>query len=592
MSAAAVLTASVVVLSLAALLFTPVGADLVFAGALTVLLAGKVLTPAQALAGFGNQGLITVGVLYVVAAGLRETGAVYWISQRLLGRPRTVAGAQLRVMAPVSVVSAFLNNTPVVAVMIPAIADWAKKHRLSASKLMLPLSYAAILGGSVTLIGSSTNLIVNGLLLAQGRHGLGLFDLAWVGVPVAVAGTLAVLGLARWLLPDRTPVLERRDNAREYSVEMTVAADGPLVGRTIEQAGLRNLGHVYLVEIDRGGRVLPAVGPSETLLASDRLVFVGVVDSVVDLQRVPGLLPAPDQLFKLDGPRAQRTLVEAVVSDSCPLIGRSIREGHFRSRYGAVVIAVARNNRRIEQKIGDIHLRPGDTLLLETQPDFAERQRNTRDFYLVSAVPDSAPPRFALAPVAGGVLLAMVLAVALGWLPLLTGALLAAALMVIARALPGAAVRRAIDWQVLIVIGCALGVGQAMTTSGLAGSVAHGLSTLAGASPLANLALLYLATALFTALLTNSAAAVLMFPVAASMAGSLHASVLPFAVTLMLAASASFATPVGYQTNLMVLGPGGYRFRDFVRIGLPVTLVTAVVALVVIPLVWPFFPAV
>ena len=278
------------------------------------------------------------------------------------------------------------------------------------------------------------------------------------------------------------------------------------------------------------------------------------------------------------------------MSDSCPLLGQNIRQGRFRSQYGAVVIAVARNNRRIDRKIGDIVLRPGDTLLLETQADFVERQRNTRDFYLVSHVPDSNPPRFDRAPLATGILLGMVLVVAMGWLPMVTGALLAAGLMVMARALPGAAARRAIDWRVLIVIGSTLGIGQAMTTTGLAATMAHALGALAGTDPVVNLVLLYFATALFTALITNNAAAVLMYPIAASMAGSLHASILPFAITLMLAASASFATPIGYQTNLMVLGPGGYRFNDFLRIGLPITLITASVALLLVPLIWPFHP--
>ncbi len=590
MSPAALTTAAVVLGTLGALLFTRVGADLVFAGALTALLVTGVVTPHDALVGFGNQGLVTVGVLYLVAAGMRETGAIYWIGQRVLGRPRSPASAQLRVMLPVGLVSAFLNNTPVVAIMIPTVHDWAKKHGISPSRLLLPLSYAAILGGSVTLIGTSTNLIVNGLLIEHTGTGLGIFALAWVGVPTAIVGILATLVLAPWLLPDRTPVLERLDNAREYAVELTVEPGGPVVGRTIEQAGLRHLGHVYLAEIERSGRVLPAVSPDEVLAGGDRLVFVGVVDSIVDLQRVPGLLPAPDQLFKLDGPRSRRTLVEAVVSDSCPIVGRTIREGRFRSHYDAVVIAVARNNERVHRKIGDIVLRAGDTLLLETRPDFVARQRNARDFYLISNVEDSQPPRFDRAPVAAAILVAMVVTVALGWLPLVTASLTAAALMVLSRALPGPSARRAIDWSVLIVIGASLGIGQAMTGSGLAGTVADALGAVAGNHPMANLVVLYLATTLFTALITNSAAAVLMYPVASTMAAHLHASVLPFAVALMLAASASFATPIGYQTNLMVLGPGGYRYADFLRIGIPVTIVTALTALLLVPQVWPFFP--
>lgn len=584
---AAAVTAAVVLALLGVLAFTRIGADLAFAGALTLLLVTGVLSPAEALAGFGNEGLVTVGVLYVVVAGLRETGAVYWISQRLLGRPRTLLGAQLRVMGPVTVVSAFLNNTPVVAIMIPAIAEWAKKHRLSPSKLMMPLSFAAILGGTVTLIGTSTNLVVNGLLLRSQGHGLGLFTLAWVGVPTALAGTAAVLALGRWLLPERLPVLQRPESAREYSVEMTVAPDGPLVGRTVEEAGLRHLGHVFLAEIDREGRVLAAVSPREVLRANDRLVFVGVVDSVVELQRIPGLVPAPDQLFKLDGRRSHRVLIEAVVSDSFPLVGRSIREGRFRTNYGAVVIAVARNGERLQRKIGDIVLRAGDTLLLEARPAFVERQRNSRDFYLVSEVADSTPPSFERAALASAILAAMVTVVAAGWLSMVGAALAAAALMVGTRCLAPAAARRAIDWSVLVVIGAALGIGRALETTGLGAAVAERLTAWTGGNPLLDLVALYLVTALFTALITNNAAAVLMFPVAQGMAASLGAPLLPFAITLMMAASASFATPVGYQTNLMVLGPGGYHFRDYLRLGLPVTLVTAAVALLVIPLVWP-----
>ncbi len=585
---AATVTAAILLALLAVLSLTRVSADLAFAGALTALLLSGVLPARQALAGFGNEGLVTVGVLYVVVAGLRETGAVYWISQRLLGHPRTLLGAQWRVMGPVTVVSAFLNNTPVVAIMIPAIAEWAKKHGLPASKLMMPLSYAAILGGTVTLIGTSTNLVVNGLLLQSTGRGLGLFDLAWVGIPTATVGIVVILLLGDRLLPDRRPVLQRLEEAREYSVEMTVAADGPLVGKTVEEAGLRHLGHVFLAEIEREGRILAAVSPREVLRGRDRLVFVGVVDSVVELQRIPGLLPAPDQLFKLDGPRSNRVLIEAVVSDTFPLVGRSIREGRFRTNYGAVVIAVARNGARLQQKIGDIVLQAGDTLLLEARPAFVERQRNSRDFYLVSQVADSTPPRFERAAVAAGILAAMVLVVALGWLPIVSAALAAAALMVGTRCVSPSVARRAIDWPVLVVIGSALGIGRALEVSGLGAAVARQLTSWTGGQPYLDLVALYLVTAVFTALITNNAAAVLMFPVAQGMASSLGAPLWPFAVTLMLAASASFATPMGYQTNLMVLGPGGYRFRDYLRLGLPVTLATALVALLLIPLIWPF----
>ena len=589
MGADAWLSLGTIALVLGLLVFTQVAADLVFVGGLTLLLVLGVLSPAEALVGFSNEGVATVGILYIVVAGLKETGGIHWISQKLLGKPTSLVGAQLKVMLPVTFLSAFLNNTPVVAMLIPAISDWSKKFGLSVSKLMMPLSYAAILGGTCTLIGTSTNLVINGLLLEQSPNlALGMFDLAWVGLPTAVVGILFILLTSRWLLPNRKSAMSQLRNPREYSVEMVVDPDGPLVGKTIEGAGLRHLTNLYLAEIDRKGRTIPAVGPSEVLLAGDVLVFVGIVESVVELQRIRGLSPATSEVFKLEVPRSRRVLIEAVVSDSFPLLNRSIREGRFRSRYGAAVIAVARNGVRLNKKIGDIRLRPGDTLLLEASEGFSEQQRNSKDFFLVSAVEDSTPLRFDRIFVALGILTIMVLVAAVGWLSMFEAALAAAALMVITRCLNGSAARRSIDWSVLIVVASAFGLGNALELSGAAESIALGLTGLVGPSPYLTLIALYLLTAVFSSLITNNAAAVLMFPIALALANDMGVNVLPFAVTIMMAASASFATPIGYQTNLMVYGPGGYRFSDYLRIGVPLNFVTALVALSVIPLVWRF----
>lgn len=584
----ALVTGLVVVGALVTLTLTRLPAEAVFLGALGILMALGAVTPDAALAGFGNEAVVTIGVLYVVAAGLRETGAVSWLSHRLLGRPTREVAAQARLMLPVAAVSGFLNNTPVVAILIPAVSEWARKHKISASRLMLPLSYASILGGTLTIIGTSTNLVVNGLLRANGERPLRFFEIGQVGLPVAVVGVVAVLVLSRRLLRERRPVLERLADPREYTVEMTVDGSGPLVGRSVEHAGLTALGDVYLIEIERAGHVLPAIYPRMELEPGDRLLFVGLVDSIVDLQRVPGLMPAAGQVHKLDVPREGRILVEAVVSDSGPLVGRSIKDGKFRTHYGAVVVAVARNAERLRQKVGDIVLRPGDTLLLEAAPDFVERNRNVRDFYLVSPIPDSTPPRFERMGTAAVVLAVMVATVALGWLPMVTAAILAAGVMVITRCVTPTTARRSVDWQVLLVIGAAFGLGQALETTGVAAGVASFLTRIAGASPHANLVVLYLTTAAFTAIVTNNAAAVLMFSIAHGIALNLGVSVTPFAVTVMLAASASFATPIGYQTNLMVMGPGGYRFSDYLRLGVPVTLVTMLVAIVLIPRIWSF----
>ena len=585
----AVITVLVVASVLGVLLSTRVAADMAFLAGLTALLVCGVLAPSEAFAGLGNPGLVTVGVLYVVVAGIEDTGGIRWIVRRLLGQPRSLGHAQLKLMSPVAALSACMNNTPVVAMLIPAVREWARKHDLASSKLMIPLSYAAILGGTCTLIGTSTNLVVNGLLVEQ-RPGAGLhmFDLAWVGLPVAVAGIGFVYLSSRWLLPERRPAMAQFSQPREYSVEMLVDRDGPLVGRSIEQAGLRHLSGMYLIEIDRNDTVLPAVSPREVLQGGDRLVFVGMPDSVVELQKIRGLSPATNQVFKLDGPRSQRMLFEAVVSDHCRLVGQSIRAGRFRLRYNAVVIAVARGGRRLRQKVGDIVLQAGDTLLLEARPSFIEQQRNSREFLLVSRLEDSSPLRHERAPIALGLLVLMIASVTLGWLSMLEAALLAAAGMLVTRCTSIERARQNIDWSVLLVIAAAFGLGAALDKTGVAAATAHQLVGLAGDAPWIALAAIYVATALFTALITNNAAAVLMFPITLAVAADLGVDPMPYIIAVMIAASASFATPIGYQTNLMVLGPGGYHFGDFLRIGLPLNLVTGVVAVLLIPWVWGF----
>jgi di/tricarboxylate transporter len=583
------LTLAVVVLCIGLLAGNRHPPDTVMLGGLTLLLLAGVLTPAEALAGLANEGMVTVAVLYVVVSGLQETGGTAWVSQSLLGRPHSVAHAQMRLMAPVAALSAFLNNTPVVAMFIPAVQDWAKRHGIAVSHLMLPLSYAAIAGGTCTLIGTSTNLVVNGLLVGQsGQRGLHFFEIAWVGVPTLLLTLLFTALFGRRLLPERRSLLSRLEDAREYTVEMLVESHSPLEGKTIEEAGLRQLPGMYLVDVDRDGQLLPAVSPKHQLRGGDRLLFAGVVDSVLDLQKIRGLKPATDQVFKLQSPRHQRCLVEAVISESFPLLGKSIREGRFRTLYQAAIIAVARNGERIDRKIGDIVPRPGDTLLMETHPSFLERYRNTRDFLLVSRLDNSTPPRHERAPIAVAIMVGMVVLATFGWLSMLQASMLAAGLMLLSSCTTASAARRAVDWQVLLVIAAAFGIGVALEKTGAAAMVAGGLVGLAGDSPWASLALMFLATSLFTNLITNNAAAALMFPIALAVAARLGVSVLPFAIVIMKAASASFATPVGYQTNLMVMGPGGYTFSDYLRMGVPLTILTGVMTVLIAPLVWPF----
>lgn len=572
---------------LAALVLTHASASTVFAGAMALLLVTGVLDVEAAVAGFSNPGLLTIAALYVVAAGLKQTGAINALGNTLFGRPRSIALAQLRIMAPVTVLSAFMNNTPMVATFVPAILDWARKQAMSASKFLIPLSYAAILGGTCTLIGTSTNLVVNGMLIEETGQQFSFFELAWLGVPSALIGMAYITIASRWLLPARIPAMQKLEDPREYTVEMIVEPASPLEGKSIEEAGLRHLPGLFLVEIDRGDAVLPAPRPEEKLQGSDRLVFAGVTESIADLQKIRGLVPATDQVFKLSAERSQRMLIEAVASSTASFVNKTVKESRFRNLYDAVVIAVARDGQRIKKKIGDIRIKPGDMLLLESDREFAERHRNSRDFLLMKPLEGGATLRHERAWIAWAVLAGIVVTATFGILDTLTAALAGAGMMVLTRCCTGTDARRAIDMEVLIVIGSAFALGEALDRSGAAAGLAHTLLGLTGGHPFAVLAAVYFTTVLMTEMITNNAAAVLMFPLAYAIAGSLDLNFMPFAIAITFAASASFATPIGYQTNLMVYGPGGYRFTDYIRFGLPLNVILGITALLIIPRVWP-----
>ena len=584
----AALTALIVALTLAALLFVQRAPDMVMIGGVVLLLAVGVITPDEALRGMSNEGMITVAALFVVAAAVERTGALAGLVDRALGRPTSLAAAQLRTMVAPGVLSAFVNNTPVVALMVPVIRDWAKKNRLSVSKLLMPMNAAVVLGGLCSLIGTSTNVVVSGLVAGKRGQPLGMFDITWLGVPLFAAGLIYLITASKFLLKDRRPPMSTSDDPRRYTLEMVVEPGSPLAGRTIEAAGLRHLHGLFLMEIDRNGHVIAAVAPTERLQAGDRLVFVGVIDSVIELQKIRGLRPATDQVFKLDDPRSERVLVEAVVSPSCPLVGRTIREGRFRSTYGAVVIAVARDGERLEMKIGNIVLQPGDTLLVEAGPNFLDRQRSNRHFYLVSEVTGSTPPRHDKAWIACTVLAAMVLAAALELVPMVAAALVAACAVVALRCISSTEARRAIEWESLLLIAASFGLARAMEKTGLAEAVAHSMIAAAGDHPHLVLAALYVVTMLFTELMSNNAAAVLTFPIAWQTAADLGVNPMPFIMAMTVAASCGFATPMGYQTNLMIYGPGGYKFSDYMRFGGPLNLLVMAITIALAPLIWPF----
>ncbi len=596
------LTLAVVVLMLWALSRNTAGPDVILMGGALLLVSFSLVSPRfppvrELASAFGNEGVMTVAVLYVVAAALTETGGMAVVTERLLGRPADAARAQLRLGATVVAISAFLNNTPVVAMFIPVVNDWCKKIGVSPSRLLMPLSYAAILGGMCTLLGTSTNLVVHALMVDARKADpsmplLGMFTLLPVGAVCAVAGVAFIVGTSRWLLPERTPFRTDVADPRQYTVEMQVDRESAVEGLTIEQAGLRRLPGSYLSAIERDGETMVAVGPEHVLRAGDLLVFVGVVESIVNLQRIKGLRPASAAEAEITASRLSRRLVEAVVSDTHPLVGLTIRDGRFRTEYDAAVIAVYRNGGRLHGRIGDIVLRAGDTLMLQAPDGFARHHRNNRDFLLVSQIDDSCPVRHDKAWVAITIMAAMIAVASLEQytgIGILHAAFIAALLLVATGCVSASHARQSVDVPVLVAIVAALVIGRSIETTGLATAWA---GRIVGASaafgPWVVLATIYVLTVAMTELVTNNAAAALAFPIAHAAAQGLGVSFLPFAVTVAIAASAGFAIPSGYQTHLMVLGPGGYRFSDFARMGVPLDLLCGVVTVTLAPLVYPF----
>lgn len=564
-----------------------IGAHLVMTGVLIVLLATGVLTASEAFAGFSNPGVITVAAMFVVAAGIHGSGGVDLLVNSVLGRPKSERRAQLRISGPVALLSAFLNNTPVVATMIPAVRSWSKRIDIAPSKLMIPLSYAAILGGTLTLIGTSTNLVVNGQYQAMtGSPGFSLFSITAVALPVTAVGLIFMLWFFPRVLPNRGED-DKFGNLREFTLEVAIAADGPLVGQTVMEAGLRNLKHIYLVEIERAGVIVPAVDSEEPLQAGDRLVFAGDTEAISDLLRIKGIVPSTNgREPTLAREHRERSLVEAVISPHSHCINQTIRDSQFRERYGAVVLAVARNGERVVGNLGTIRLKPGDTLLLEARPAFVSRQRYNKDFLLVNDL-HTETPRHQRAYLAWAILALLIISAATGLTSMLTAALVGAAAMLITGCCSTSQAQKSLDPMVLLTIASSFALGAALHKTGAAQILAQGAVGLSGGHPWLILLLTYVSVSLLTEVISNNAAALLSLPVVLDIAAKASLNPEPYVFAVMMAASASFATPLGYQTNLMVYGPGGYRFTDFLKVGLPMNVVVGLTTVAVLIIGWP-----
>ncbi|MCY3613765.1 MAG: SLC13 family permease [Bacteroidetes bacterium] len=583
----AYLTIAVIVSIAVALVRDLARPDLIFLAALGLLLVAGVITPSEAFAGFSNGAVIALGSLFVVAAGIEKSGLLRRFERQLLRRVSNLSKALFRLMIPTALVSAFMNNTPVVAIWTQPVQRWAYRSRLSPSKLLIPLSYAAIAGGMITLIGSSTNVVVSGLAQDAG-HTLALFDFTMIGLPAAVIVLIFMAFFGVRLLPDRASEPPfTRSRLEKCLFEVRVTRRSPLIGQTLKQAGL-DVGDesAVIVQIRRGKHVM-AFDPQIILDQDDVLCFSGSLSVLEDLLNRPGF--GPGRAISEQRLGNLLPMYEAVISETSYLIGKSLAEVDFLAKYGAVVLAVQHKSGVLEGAgMRDTTLKAGDLLLVGAVAGFEERWHASHlEFFYV--VPRGVSRRkFSRARMVTSVsiLAAMVLAISTGRVPLPTAAFTAALAMVVTRCITVATARNALDLQVLLLIASALGLGVAVGKTGVAENLAQVLTEIGGINPILALIVLYACTNVLTELIANKAAAVLMLPVALSMASTFDAEPKAFILTVAVAAAASFMTPVGYQTNLMVMAAGNYRVRDYLRVGLPVSLLVMLVSTTIISLRW------
>jgi len=566
---------------------------LVFMGTLTAVMTLK-LAPAEALlTGFSNTGVITVAALFPVAAGMYASGAISLMSQRLVGRPESLAAAQIRIFPPMALGSAVLNNTPMVAMMIPVVRSLSRATGLAGSKIYMGLSFVAILGGSMTLIGSSVNLIIGGLVSSALERGaltgmapLGIFDPFWIGMPATLAGLAFMMLLGTRLLPDRTRQDEAGVEKRIYRSELKVEGNSFLAGKTLLEAGFAKPIGYTLEAVTRRGAPIEA-GPHSKLEAGDVLTFYAQADVLPEVWTTLGLVPV--FAGRMETKRHQHHLVELVISGRSPAIGHRVADLPLPgSPYEMMLVGISRNGRAPAQPLAELRLEPGDAAIVEVGEAFFYENRRELDFILTRRLEGYRVQRVDRAVIAGLITAAMVAVTAVGLMSMLNAALLATVAMLLTGCLTTQRVWSSLDWQTIVVLGAAVGLEAAVTNSGLSAAFAAVIAGIGGSSPVIALSAVYVGTILMTNIITNAAAAAFMFPVALSLANSLGVSFMPFAMVLMSASTCAFINPAGFQTNLMVQEPGGYTFADFARVGVPLTLVIGAVVLSLAPLVYGF----
>lgn len=562
------------------------GAAFTFLVAVMVLGFFGVLTPVEILAGFANEQIAVIMMLLLLGDAIRQISVIEIFFSRIFPRTSGYKGFLTRIMFWIGGFSAFLNNTPLVAVMMPYVHNWSKRNNISPSKLLLPLSYAAILGGCVTLIGTSTNLIVNGMVIDQtifpDMKPLEMFDFFWVGFPMLLIGFLYLFFFADKLLPNRNPLTKGIVGAeRKYLVEAVIRKKSKLIGKTIYQSGLGAEQGLFLAEVVRGKKTLRVFDKDFVLNQGDLLRFAGESEEIANLlSDGSGLtLPSVGMMSKLK----RADVLEIVISHNSSLISKSVGEVNFRGKYDSVLLAMHRNGERVTGKLEEVKLKAGDVILLLAGDAFMSRSQDDIDFYLISKIKEvRKPERYKVWTLFGGTLLAIFLS-ALNLIPLFMGLLVVLVVINILKVVNAKDLPKNIDYNLAVIIALSLALGTAMIKTGVANMIADVMiSIFFPLGSVAVLAAIYFITTVLAAYITNKAAVAIVFPISLTAAHTLGLPPLPFALVVSFAAAANFLTPIGYQTNLMVYGPGGYNFKDFFRIGWPLTLIYMTVTVAIL----------